>query len=85
MPSQLGINWNAADLFARDIVASSAGSLYVPPFDDPLIWDGHSSIIEELYHQMPSVVPDAVVLSVGGGGLLAGVKLGLQKMGWLKT
>lgn len=27
--------------------------------------------------------PDAIVLAVGGGGLLAGVVAGLQQVGWL--
>jgi L-serine/L-threonine ammonia-lyase len=72
-------------LVARDIVNGSTGSLYVPPFDHQLIWDGNSSIITELALTNNIHAPDAVVLSVGGGGLLTGVKIGLQKMGWLKT
>jgi L-serine/L-threonine ammonia-lyase len=53
---------------------------FIHPFDDPLLWDGHASMIDEVAHA--GVTPDAVVLSVGGGGLLCGVVQGLQRNGW---
>jgi len=49
----------------------------VHPFDHPTIFRGHASISHELRKQVP-VVPDCIVLSVGGGGLLAGVVEGLR-------
>jgi L-serine/L-threonine ammonia-lyase len=49
----------------------------VHPFDHPTIFRGHSTISHELRKQMPCV-PDCIVLSVGGGGLLAGVVEGLR-------
>jgi L-serine/L-threonine ammonia-lyase len=56
------------------------GDAFVHPFDDPLLWEGHASMIEEAAAQGPR--PDAVVLSVGGGGLLCGVLQGLVAQGW---
>lgn len=53
---------------------------FIHPFDDPLLWAGHASMIDEVAHA--GVTPDAVVLSVGGGGLLCGVIQGLQRNGW---
>ena len=53
---------------------------FIHPFDDPLLWEGHASMIDEVAHA--GVTPDAVVLSVGGGGLLCGVVKGLQRNGW---
>jgi L-serine/L-threonine ammonia-lyase len=53
---------------------------FVHPFDDPLLWDGHSSMIDEVAIRGPR--PDAVVLAVGGGGLLCGVLQGLHAHGW---
>jgi L-serine/L-threonine ammonia-lyase len=50
------------------------------PFDDPLLWDGHASLIEEVAAQGPK--PDVVVLAVGGGGLMCGVLQGLHACGW---
>lgn len=53
---------------------------FIHPFDDPLLWDGHASLITEAAAQGPK--PDAVVLSVGGGGLMAGVLQGMHAVGW---
>jgi L-serine/L-threonine ammonia-lyase len=56
------------------------GDPFLHPFDDPLLWEGHDSLIDEV--KQSGVKPDAVVLSVGGGGLLSGVVQGLQRNGW---
>ena len=50
--------------------------VYVPPFDHPLVVDGNATLVAELEEQLreqraPLVA--AVICSVGGGGLLAGV------------
>lgn len=56
---------------------------YVPPFDHPLLWQGHASMITEVVDSLgPEVKPGAVLLSVGGGGLLCGVIQGLKDVGW---
>ncbi len=51
--------------------------VYIHPFDNPLLWTGHSTIIDEI--KSSNVVPDAILLSVGGGGLLCGVLEGLTR------
>jgi L-serine/L-threonine ammonia-lyase len=56
------------------------GDAFIHPFDDPLLWDGHASMIAEAASQGPK--PDAVVLSVGGGGLMSGVLQGMHAAGW---
>jgi L-serine/L-threonine ammonia-lyase len=43
---------------------------------------GNSTIIDELYHQLNGIPPTAIVCSVGGGGLLNGLILGLDRYGW---
>ncbi len=53
---------------------------YIPPFDHPGLWEGHSTMIDEIADQCGQ--PDAIVLSVGGGGLLCGVMQGIKKHGW---
>ena len=58
--------------------------MYIPPFDHQDVWDGNSTMIAELQQQMGGVVPDAIVLCVGGGGLMNGVILGCQAAGWNK-
>lgn len=51
--------------------------------DDPLIWQGHATLIHEIREQLPgSDKPDAVFCSVGGGGLLSGLMLGCEEVGW---
>lgn len=53
---------------------------FIHPFDDPLAWEGHASMIDEVARA--GLTPDAVVLSVGGGGLLCGVVQGMRRNGW---
>ncbi len=76
-----GDNWNAADALARQLVAEDASAAYIPPYDHPLLWSGHSTLVDELVESMP-VPPAAIVASVGGGGLLCGVYEGLARHGW---
>jgi L-serine/L-threonine ammonia-lyase len=59
--------WNDADLEARRCYSMNKDdSLYVNPFDHPLIWSGNSTIIDELKDQLNGIVPDCVIASVGG-------------------
>jgi len=53
----------------------------VPAYDDPIVWQGHASMIEEIAHQVPNK-PDAILCSVGGGGLLGGILVGCKNVGW---
>lgn len=76
-----GKNWNEADQVARAALALEPDAKYIPPFDDPLIWDGHSTLVSELAEQLPEP-PQAIIASVGGGGLLRGVQLGIKSRGW---
>ncbi|XP_063171946.1 serine dehydratase-like [Candoia aspera] len=62
-------------------LAKTDGWVNIHPFDHPLVWKGHSTIIKELKNSL-ATKPGAIVLSVGGGGLLAGVAAGLQEVGW---
>ncbi|XP_076010408.1 L-serine dehydratase/L-threonine deaminase-like [Genypterus blacodes] len=67
--------------YGRELVNNNQGWIYVSPYDDPLIWEGHTSIVKELKKDL-KVKPGAIVVSVGGGGLLNGVILGLRSVGW---
>jgi len=53
----------------------------VPAYDDPTLWEGHSSMIQEIKNQIQHV-PDAIFCSVGGGGLLGGIIVGCKDVGW---
>ena len=75
-----GANWNEADELARELVGKDPSAEYIPPYEDPLLWEGHSSIVDELAEAGER--PGAIVASVGGGGLLNGIYLGLRRHGW---
>ncbi|XP_036383680.1 L-serine dehydratase/L-threonine deaminase-like [Megalops cyprinoides] len=67
--------------YGQQLVANNAGWVFISPYDDPLIWEGHTSLVRELEAEL-EVKPGAVVLSVGGGGLMCGVVEGLRRAGW---
>ena len=73
-----GASWQEANERAVSLVG--ADDAFIHPFDDPLIWQGNSTLVDEV--RAVGVNPDAVVLSVGGGGLLCGIAEGLQRSGW---
>ncbi|EXI83315.1 MAG: Phenylserine dehydratase [Candidatus Accumulibacter appositus] len=72
-----GASWHEANLLALSMIEEADAFLH--PFDDPLLWYGHATMIDELARS--AMTPDAVVLSVGGGGLLCGVIEGLRRNG----
>jgi L-serine/L-threonine ammonia-lyase len=73
-----GASFQEANAHALSLLG--AHDAFIHPFDDPLLWEGHATMIDEVARA--GVKPDAVVLSVGGGGLLCGVVEGLRRNGW---
>lgn len=73
-----GASWQEANALAQSLLGASDAFLH--PFDNPLLWSGHASMIDEV--AATGNKPDAVLLAVGGGGLLAGVMEGLERNGW---
>lgn len=83
----------AAMAEAKEEENGSTNLQYIPPFDHPLIWEGNSSLVTELIDQIPSdddigyffdnsgtnSPPDGIILSVGGGGLLKGAEIGIER------
>ncbi|KAI0403655.1 tryptophan synthase beta subunit-like PLP-dependent enzyme [Xylaria palmicola] len=83
-PHRGGAGWPDADALCRAALAADADGVYVPPFDDPRIWDGNATLVDELaalerrgFFGARGV--DAVVCNVGGGGLLNGVMEGVER------
>ena len=79
------------DVILSEARARGEQAIYVPPFDAPGIWEGHATMVDEIveqFQELESISPqlvsehprsiDAVVCSVGGGGLLSGVMQGLE-------
>ncbi|PFH09569.1 L-serine/L-threonine ammonia-lyase [Collimonas sp. PA-H2] len=77
-----GAVWDEANQLALQL-CEQPGSVYIPPFDHPDIWDGNATMIDEAVLQARElgVEFDVVVCSVGGGGLMSGVLSGLHRNG----
>ncbi|PHH79302.1 hypothetical protein CDD80_5203 [Ophiocordyceps camponoti-rufipedis] len=79
---QVGKNLAAADDYLRnELLANDPDGVYVPPYDHPHVWDGAASIVGELREQL-EVPIDAIVCSVGGGGLFNGLMQGIEAFPW---
>lgn len=84
-----GAHWREADEHLRNtimkrITTESVESIYVHPFDDPEIWEGHATIVDEIIEsvtlqKMPLRKVKGIVCSIGGGGLYNGIIQGLEK------
>jgi L-serine/L-threonine ammonia-lyase len=72
-----GASFQEANALAQSLLGEH--DAFIHPFDDPLLYQGHATMIDEV--AAAGVRPDAVVLSVGGGGLLCGVVEGLRRNG----
>jgi L-serine/L-threonine ammonia-lyase len=75
-----GEAWDAAHELALSL-AESPNSGLVPPFDHPEIWRGNATLIDEAVKQVPEK-PAAVVVAVGGGGLMCGTLQGMRHNRW---
>jgi L-serine/L-threonine ammonia-lyase len=126
---QIGVSLKEADTHLREVIlTANPHGVYVPPYDHPYIWEGHSHLVGEIKKQLSgnssttSVTngmsnghiagknngatngyvnggavqplnhanghenntdkPDAILCSVGGGGLLVGIMQGMEAEGW---
>lgn len=59
-------------------LSSQEGLNFIHAFDDPWVVSGQGTIGLELHEQNPEL--DAVIVPVGGGGLIAGIALALKKL-----
>ncbi len=73
-----GEGYSEAEAHALELAAAE-GSRYVSPYNDPDVIAGQSTLARELLEQVPGL--GTVVVPCGGGGLLAGVILGLEGSG----
>ena len=78
-----GEAWDEANDYALELTRDDT-TAYIPPFEHPKLWEGHSTIVDELKEDC-DVQPDLIILSVGGGGLLCGIVEGLKRNNWTDT
>lgn len=74
-----GSSFDDANTHALELARNRDDVSLLHPFDDPVLWEGHSTLIDEVIARGDEF--DCVVLSVGGGGLMAGVAAGLERHG----
>jgi threonine dehydratase len=71
-----GANYDAAcDEATR--LCKEQGMVFIHPFDDPLVMAGQGTIGLELLEQVPGL--EAVVVPIGGGGLIGGIACALKE------
>src|SRR5205809_4107902 len=70
-----GTIWDEANEKAKELVRSE-GLTYVHPFDDAQLIAGQGTLGLEIVEDWPEV--DAVVVPIGGGGLISGVSMAVK-------
>lgn len=70
-----GMIWDEANEKAKELVRNE-GLTYVHPFDDEQLIAGQGTLGLEIIQDWPNV--DAVVVPIGGGGLISGVSMALK-------
>ncbi len=59
------------------VLANKRQGVFIPPYDDPLIMAGQGTIGLEILSQLEDV--DAVVVPIGGGGLISGIATAIKE------
>lgn len=72
-----GTIWDEANERCKEL-ARERGLTYIHPFDDPQLVAGQGTLGLEIYEDWPEV--DAVVVPIGGGGLISGVSMALKSL-----
>lgn len=66
--------FNYDDCYAKAVeIQKQTGAVFIHPFDDPYIIAGQGTLALEILEELPDT--DAILVPVGGGGLLAGIAL----------
>ncbi len=73
----IGEVWDKSNVEALAF-AAERGAAYFHPFADPLVVAGQGTIGLEILNQDPGV--DAVLIAIGGGGLISGVATALKAL-----
>ncbi|WP_306249711.1 threonine ammonia-lyase [Parvularcula sp. IMCC14364] len=72
-----GEDFDTADGFAHR-KCDEDGSVYVHPFDDPLVMAGQGTVAIEMLEEQPEL--DVLIVPIGGGGLLSGMAVAARRL-----
>lgn len=72
-----GDTYDEAEQKAKEL-ARRDGCAYISPYDDELIIAGHGTIGLEIIEALPNI--DAVLVPVGGGGLISGICIAIKNI-----
>lgn len=78
----IGKDWQDANDAAVEYLKTHPEVGFIHPYDHPVIFEGHSSMVEEIKEDLNGEKPSCIVTSVGGGGLAMGIIHGLEKQEW---
>ncbi len=70
-----GADYEAAHTLAA-AYAQAQGAVYLSAYDDPLVIAGQGTVGLEVLEELPEV--DAILVPVGGGGLIAGIAVAVK-------
>jgi threonine dehydratase len=74
------LHGTAADAYVRCMeICEKENLIFVPSFDDDMLMRGHASLGLELMEDVPDV--EAVIIGIGGGGLIGGVAMAREALG----
>ncbi len=73
----IGSVWNEANTHALAF-AETTGAAYFHPFADPAVVAGQGTVALEILDQ--GKAPDAVLIAIGGGGLITGMAVALKTL-----
>lgn len=68
---------STARLQKAEALTSADKSVFIPPYDDPLIMAGQGTAGNEILDQIPDV--DAIYVPIGGGGLISGIATAVKE------
>nr|XP_027205562.1 NADH dehydrogenase [ubiquinone] iron-sulfur protein 2, mitochondrial-like [Dermatophagoides pteronyssinus] len=79
-----GTVWEQANQYAIETTIDSKSTFLVHPFDHQALWQGHSTIVDEIAEDLDGEIPSIIVTCCGGGGLVCGIVQGIRRQGWEK-
>lgn len=65
------------------VLNESSNAALIPPYNHPHVMAGQGTAALELLEQVPDL--DAIIVPVGGGGLIAGIAVAAKVVRWTST